>query len=169
VFSPSPRLDPRALDASCWDEIRRIHTNPQTMATLGGVRTEEMSRAWMAWNVEHWEQRGYGMGLWHHRDSRELAGLGGLRHLDVDGVDEVEVGYALLPPYWGQGLATEIARHCIRYGFDVLRLPTIMAITTPQNAGSRHVMEKAGMVFERDWLHKGTPTVLYRMMKPLAP
>jgi RimJ/RimL family protein N-acetyltransferase len=86
-----------------------------------------------------------------------------LRHLDVAGVDEVEVGYGFVPEYWGRGLATEIAQACVRIGFERLRLASLVAITTPANVRSQRVMAKAGLVYERDIVHAGVPHVLFRI------
>jgi len=113
-------------------------------------------------NLEHWED--YGFGIWMLRDAATTAVIGRaiLRHLDVEGVDEVEVGYGFMPEYWGRGLATEIARACLRIAFDELRLPSIVAITTPANRASQRVMLKAGLVYERDIVHAAVPHRLFR-------
>ena len=86
-----------------------------------------------------------------------------LRHLDVEGVDEVEVGYGFMPDYWGRGLATEIAQACVRIGFDRLGFGSLVAITTPENIASQRVMRKAGLAYERDIVHAGLPHVLFRI------
>ena len=91
------------------------------------------------------------------RATPTMIGRAILRHLDVEGVDEVEVGYGFMPEYWGRGLATEIARACVRIGFDQLGLRSLVAITTPPNLASQRVMTKAGLVYERDIVHAGDP------------
>ena len=85
-----------------------------------------------------------------------------LRHLDVEGIDEVEVGYGFLPEAWGRGLATEVARACVRIGRDRLGLGSVVAVTRPDHAASQRVMSKAGLVYERDIVHAGLPHVLFR-------
>jgi choline dehydrogenase-like flavoprotein len=65
-------------------------------------------------------------------------GWGGLQHLD-DG-DEIEVGYAFAREYWGRGLATELARGWLAWGFDRLHVDRIVAVADPANTASRHVM-----------------------------
>ena len=92
------------------------------MALLGGVRDKAGTVAYLETNVKHWADHGFGM--WMLRDAATSAVIGRaiLRHLDVEGVDEVEVGYGFMPEYWGRGLATEIANACVRIGFDRLGL-----------------------------------------------
>jgi ribosomal-protein-alanine N-acetyltransferase len=78
-------------------------------------------------------------------------------------VDDVEVGYSLDPPYWGRGLATEIAAACVERARADLRLTTVVALTQPANARSQRVLEKIGMSRERELLHAGAPHPLYRI------
>ena len=136
--------------------------NEAFMARLGGVRDTAGTAAYLEMNLKHWADHGFGM--WMLRDPATSAVIGRaiLRHLDVEGADEVEVGYGFIPEYWGRGLATEIAEACIRIGFDQLAFETLVAITRPDNLASQHVMRKAGLVYERDILHAGVPHVLYR-------
>jgi [ribosomal protein S5]-alanine N-acetyltransferase len=158
----TPRLRAERLTAAHWPDLRRMDENEQFMALLGGVRDEAGMAAYLEMNVKHWANHGFGM--WMLRDAASSAVIGRaiLRHLDVEGVDEVEVGYGFMPEYWGRGLATEIANACIRIGFDRLGLPSMVAITTPPNLGSQRVMQKAGLVYERDILHAG---VLHRLFR----
>jgi RimJ/RimL family protein N-acetyltransferase len=91
-----------------------------------------------------------------------VAGRCVIRHIDVEGTDEVELGYGLHTEYWGQGLATELARELLRLGTTELGLTTMVAITTRANVRSQRVLEKTGLVYERDFEHDGTPVMLFR-------
>ena len=113
-------------------------------------------------NVKHWADHGFGMWMLRDAATRAVIGRAILRHLDVEGVDEVEVGYGFMPEYWGRGLATEIARILVRMGLEQLGLATLVAITTPANLASQRVMTKAGLAFERGIVHAGVPHVLFR-------
>jgi ribosomal-protein-alanine N-acetyltransferase len=81
-----------------------------------------------------------------------------------------EVGWRLLPQWWGLGLATEGARASIAHGFDVVGLPEILSFTVVTNARSRAVMERIGMHLAGEFDHPraepGAPWkrhVLFRM------
>ena len=137
--------------------------NEGFMAMLGGVRDTAGTVAYLETNVKHWANHGYGMWMLRDRDSHAVIGRAILRHLDVGGVDEVETGYGFMPEYWGRGLATEIAGACIRIGFEQLGLPSIVAVTTPANLASQHVMRKAGLVYDRDIALPSGPHVLFRI------
>jgi RimJ/RimL family protein N-acetyltransferase len=94
---------------------------------------------------------------------RRFVGRGGLRRVVIDGKEEVEVGYGLVPEFWGRGLATELAVASVRAGFDVLKLPDIVSFTLPTNNKSRRVMEKVGFQYEKDVVWADLPHVLYRL------
>jgi RimJ/RimL family protein N-acetyltransferase len=88
----------------------------------------------------------------------------------------VEIGWRLAFQHWGCGLATEGARASLRYGFEQLKLPEILALTVPANVRSRRVMEKLGMTrnpvddFDHPRLPPGHPLhphVLYRAQNPV--
>jgi len=159
----TPRLAVERLVPEHYADLLRMHADPVQMEMLGGVRDEAKTTEYLEKNLAHWDA--YGFGCWMLRDGggAGIIGRAILRHLDVDGTDEVEVGYSLDPAFWGRGLATEIAAACLEHARDDLRLPTVVAVTLPHNARSRRVLEKVGMSYDRDWQHGGTPHVLYRI------
>jgi [ribosomal protein S5]-alanine N-acetyltransferase len=159
----TPRLRAERVNATHWLDLRRMDENEGFMALLGGVRDEAGTVAYLDMNVKHWVDHGFGMWMLRDEASSAVIGRAILRHLDVEGVDEVEVGYGFVPEYWGRGLATEIAQACVRIGFEQLGLASLVAITTPANVRSQRVMGKAGLVYERDIVHAGVPHVLFRI------
>ena len=115
--------------------------------------------------ADHWNEHGYG--FWFMRDTAtgEMIGRGGIQHTLVEGTPEIEFGWAIASHRWREGLATELARTCVAVAFDDLGLSEVVAFTRPHNAGSRGVMEKIGMRYERDITHCELPHVLYRLTR----
>jgi RimJ/RimL family protein N-acetyltransferase len=66
----------------------------------------------------------------------------GLRPVEGRGL---ELGYRLRREVWGRGLATEGARALVRLAFEDLGAERVYAETMTVNAGSRRVLEKAGL------------------------
>ena len=60
------------------------------------------------------------------------------------GYQTFELGYRLLPGFWNQGIATEVATAWIRYCFQVLGLKNLMAFAHTKNLASIRVLEKSG-------------------------
>jgi RimJ/RimL family protein N-acetyltransferase len=127
------------------------------------VRDAGGTAEYLARNLAHWDDHGFGIWMLRDIETGAMMGRAVLRHLEIDGVDEVEVGYGFLPEFWGRGLATEIACACVRLGLGRLRLPSLVAITLPNNHGSRRVLEKAGLVYERDIVYAGGVQALFRV------
>jgi RimJ/RimL family protein N-acetyltransferase len=143
-------------------DLLRMHRDPRVMATLGGLRSEAELAALHEQLLAHWVL--YGFGWWVVRTpDGQFVGRGGLRTFTLEGVGTVEVSYGLVPEFWGQGLATELAAESVRTGFNVLRFKALVCFTLPENRASRQVMEKVGFRYERDIVHAGLLHALYRL------
>lgn len=164
----TPRLHAERVTPAHWLDLRRMDEDAQFMALLGGVRDTAGTVGYLETNVKHWADHGFGMWMLRDAATSMMVGRAILRHLDVEGVDEVEVGYGFLPHCWGQGLATEVAEACVRIGFDRLGLSSLVAITTPANLASQRVMQKVGLAYERDIVHAGVPHRLFRIRRSTA-
>src|SRR5580765_7168298 len=70
-----------------------------------------------------------------------------------------DLGYRLLARHWRKGLASAGARELVRYGFDDVGLDRIIAQTLSVNAGSRAVMERAGLTYVRTFPSSNTVPV----------
>jgi RimJ/RimL family protein N-acetyltransferase len=113
-----------------------------------GVRDLEGARRYLEerWRASYAE---HGFGLWAvvHRESGACTGLCGL--IRRAGLDHVDIGYAFLPAFRGQGFAVESALGVKAYARDVVGLTRLVAVVTPGNDRSIRVLERLGMHFER--------------------
>jgi RimJ/RimL family protein N-acetyltransferase len=141
---------------------RAMDSDPDVMATLGGVRSKNESWELLRSGLEHWERNGFGVWIFRARSSGDVVGTAALRRVRIEGRDEVEVGYRVAAAWWRRGIATEMASTLVGVARDRLRLPEIVAFTLPENLASRRVMEKVGFAYERDIEWAALPHVLYR-------
>ena len=158
----TPRLLAERLTPTHLPDVRRMDQNEEFMAHVGGVRGEAATLTYLERNLAHWETHGFGLWILRDPSQRVVVGRAVLRHLDVEGADEVEVGYGLYPEFWGRGLATEVARACVRIGLAQLGLTSVVAVTLPTHHASQRVMVKAGLAYEREIIHAALPHVLFR-------
>jgi len=77
------------------------------------------------------------------RDTGQSIGYGGLFELDHD-FGSGEVGYGLLPEFWGRGYITEIVEEMVRFGFQEMELNLITALVVPGNVASEKVLFNQG-------------------------
>jgi ribosomal-protein-alanine N-acetyltransferase len=165
VILETDRLRFATWTAEDWKAFQKIATDPLVVKYLGTGEPwpDERVQEFVARQGENWEK--YGFCLWKllPKNSDALMGICGLQNLPD--TPYVEIGWWLAPAYWGQGLATEAARHALAYGFEVSNLERIVAIAQAANRDSLRVMEKIGMRFEREALHKGIRVVLYAIAR----
>ena len=81
------------------------------------------------------------------KDSTEPLGLCGL--IKRDTLADVDLGFALLPRFWGNGYAYESAAAVISYARKALGIGRLVAITSPDNHSSASLLRKLGFTFER--------------------
>jgi RimJ/RimL family protein N-acetyltransferase len=159
------RLRADRLELRDFDDLYRMHRDLQMMKSLGGLRSEEQTREYLQVNLAHWERYGFGLWMLREAESAVVVGRSAIRHVDVEGQPEVELGYALLPACWGRGLATEVARGMLGLAFSELQLRELVAFSLLDNLASRRVMEKSGGTYEREVVHGGHLHVLYRFRR----
>ena len=159
----TPRLLLTRIAREDLDDMHTLHSEPQLARVLGAEPEREKISILVDNLADQWDCHGFGWWAMREPASGRFIGRGGLRRVSVDGVPEVELGYALLPEFWNRGLATELSRVSIAQGFVRLGLSDIVGLALPGNHGSRRVMEKTGMHYERDVTHAGQPHVLYRL------
>jgi RimJ/RimL family protein N-acetyltransferase len=155
------RLTAERLHERHLADLVALHLHAEVSRHIGGVRSAEATKTYLATNIAHWDQHGFG--LWALRtQAGAFAGRAGLRHILVDGIDEIEIAYALKRDLWGQGLASEIARALTDIGLSQLGLPSLIGLVLVGNAASRRVLEKSGFALERSTLRRGEDVVIYR-------
>jgi RimJ/RimL family protein N-acetyltransferase len=155
------RLTAEKLNEDHLADLVSLHLDPEVSRYLGGVRSPEVTKTYLTTNIAHWDQHGFGLWVLRTRTG-EFAGRAGLRHLVVDGVDEIEIVYTFKRAFWGQGLASEITKALTDVGLVRLKLPSLIGMISVEHSASRRVLEKAGFILEKYWAHHGEKVAIYR-------
>lgn len=110
-----------------------------------GVRTLEQARDYIRNGpFASYVANGFGMYVIERRSDGAWMGNAGL--VRRDGLAHVDVGYALLGEFSGQGYALEAARAVVAYARDALRITPLCAIVSKGNARSVALLHKLGFV-----------------------
>jgi RimJ/RimL family protein N-acetyltransferase len=144
------RLSLRWLRADDAEFILELLNDPSFLRFIGdkGVRTLADARDYILNGpVEMYARLGFGLYLTELKEGGVPIGVCGL--IKRDGLDDVDIGFALLPRFWSKGYAYEAASAVMAYGKDALGLERIVAITSPDNHASGRLLEKLGLRFER--------------------
>lgn len=149
--------------AEDWTALRIIATDPEVMRYIndGQPWPDPQIREFVQRQIGHLATHSFC--LWKLTDKRDNVFLGfcGLQPVFIAERNEIEIGWWLAREKWGQGLATEAAQAALRDGFERAALNRIIAIAQPANRASTRIMEKIGMRYQRDAVHKGINVVLY--------
>ena len=130
--------------------ILGLLNEPSFLQNIGdkGVRTLDEARDYLVSGpIDSYERLGYGLYLTTLKETEIPIGMCGL--LKRDSLDDADIGFAFLPEYWGQGYATESAGAVLAYGKTMLDVSRIVAIVSPNNDVSIHVLEKIGMHYQK--------------------
>lgn len=130
-----------------FDAFAKLSSDPVAMEFFPKCLNREESDL----QAEKYRQRiiNQGWGFW----AVELAGVApfigfvGLNRPDASLPISpcVEIGWRMLPEYWGKGYASEAARAALRVGFEQLDLDEIVSFTATINVRSQRVMQRIGM------------------------
>ena len=160
------RLTLRELTFDDVDDLFEVLGDPKAMQFYPKPFDRQMTQAWIERNIQRYVQHGFG--LWAVVLDSKLIGDCGLVVQEVDGLEEVEIGYHVRRNLWGKGLATEAAQACRDYGFKQLACDRLVSLIHPANLASRRVAQKAGMhlIKEIEWRNK--PTCVYAIERSIA-
>lgn len=144
------RLSLRRLTLDDAGLMLAIWNDPAFVRYVGdrGIRTIDAAREAMQKGAFHlYEEYGYGPYHVALKEGDQAIGLCGL--FRRDGLDEPDIGYAVLPEHCGKGYAYEASSAVIDHARDDLRLSRLIAIISPKNDASIGLIRKLGLGFER--------------------
>jgi ribosomal-protein-alanine N-acetyltransferase len=164
----TPRLILRPFTLDDADAFFRLGSDPEvTRYTHSSIANIDEARQLMESNpLRDYHKYGFGRQACVLKSSGEVIGFAGLKYLED--LDEVDLGYRFLPPYWGQGLAMEAAGAALRDGFARLKLSRVIGLVVPENIASVRVLTKLGMTFVGPIEFRGHPVAKYAIEKGQA-
>lgn len=112
---------------------------------------------------ERYEEGSGGMNALILKDTGQLVGICGLLVQTVDQIEELEIGYSILPKYWQQGFAFEAAHKCKTFAFDNNFVASLISIIHVDNVPSQKVALKNGMLLDKTTSYKDNPVHIFRV------
>jgi RimJ/RimL family protein N-acetyltransferase len=169
----SARLRLRAYRADDVDAIFRLYSDPRVMRYWSFPPWTDRAQA-EAYLQRALGEMAEGRALpWAIANLSDDKLVGTTTLFALDGVQgRAEIGYSLDPKLQGQGMASEMLRTALSYGFDILRLRRIEADVDPRNTPSCRLLERLGFRLEgllrARWRVAGEicDTALYGLLAP---
>ncbi len=144
------RLRLRRMSDDDADFMLALLNEPSFIRNIGdrGVRTTDAAREYIAKGaLASYEKFGFGLYVVETKDGGTPIGICGLVKRDI--LEDVDLGYAFLPPFWSKGYAIESASGVMSYAGSTLGLKRLAAVVNPDNSSSIRLLEKLGFAYER--------------------
>lgn len=121
-----------------------------------GIRNIDEARNYLLNGpIASYKRLGFGLFMVKLKEGDLPIGMSGL--IKRDGLEHVDVGFALHPDFTGKGYAFESTSAVMNYAREVLKLTTIDAITTEDNANSIALLKKIGLQYKKMVTLPGNP------------
>ena len=143
------RLLLRWLDSGDSAFILELVNGPSWMRYIGdkGVKTIHDAKRYIENGpVEMYQRLGFGLYMVELKENGAPIGICGV--IKRDALPDVDLGFAFLPRFWGNGYAFESASAVMSYGREALGLSRIVAILSQDNHRSAKLLEKLGFRFD---------------------
>lgn len=165
VGEETERLYFRKFEKSDFDAWLPFHQDPLSTRYWEGlpVDPDEACHQQFEKFFERYEKNLGGMNALILRSTGAVIGMAGLLIQTVDDLQELEIGYSILPEYWRKGYATEAAIKCKTYAFDNKLADTLISIIHVDNLPSQKVAMNNGMHLDTTTTYKDNPVHIFRI------
>lgn len=159
------RLILREMTENNFDALCAIMQDSEVMYAYEHAFSDEEVHDWLDRQLNRYNQHGFGLWAVILKETNEFIGQCGITMQETPSGLVPEIGYHLAKRYWHCGYATEAAKACRHYAFDVLNMPEIYSIIRVNNLPSRAVAERNGMTvcgeFVKHYYGMDMPHLLY--------
>lgn len=146
----TPRLSLREFDLNDSDFILKLVNSPNWLEFIGdkGVKTVEDAKEYLeSGPIKSYRENGYGLWLVQLKDTNIPIGMCGLVNRET--LENIDIGFAMLPDYSKLGYGLEIANATMFYVKYNLKINKVIAITDANNIASIRLLTKIGLNFEK--------------------
>lgn len=149
AFIETERILLRRFNADDVPLIFKLDSNPIVHRYLGNKPLKTMSEAETVIDLILSQYHKFGIGRWAmiEKSTGNFIGWNGLKFVteQINGRSNYyDLGYRLIPGYWGKGFATEGALASVSYAKEELKLNELYAAAHVDNAASNRIIQKLG-------------------------
>jgi ribosomal-protein-alanine N-acetyltransferase len=137
------RLVVRRYTENDKDHFFSLNGNEEVVRYIRAVKTKEECDEFLLQAIAYSETEKL-FGRWAVEDKLSKEFVGSFAMIPVEGKDQMQLGYSLLPEHWGKGYATELTIAGLHYVFTKTQINPIYAYAEEPNTSSQKVLLKAG-------------------------
>lgn len=160
-----------ATDFDIWlgfcefpDSVKYIFSQEQLKEEDPVVRC----RMWFDRVFNRYEKGTGGMNALIDKATGAYLGQCGLLIQNIDGLEELEVGYSLMPEHRGKGYALEAAMKCRDFAFENGFRDSLISTIHIENEASMKVARANGMQLDKTTVSNGDPVHIFRIRKEVG-
>jgi RimJ/RimL family protein N-acetyltransferase len=135
------------------------------MNILGTLEPVAFCKAWFEKVFDRYKNDTGGLNVLIEKSTGLRVGMCGLLVQEVDGKEELEIGYSLHPAFTRKGFATEAARKCRDFAFENNFAERLISIIHVDNKASEAVAIRNGMTKEKTTVFKDIPVNIFSIRK----
>ncbi|WP_339039225.1 GNAT family N-acetyltransferase [Spiroplasma endosymbiont of Andrena trimmerana] len=155
IFFETPRLKIRQWKDSDLDELVLLNSDKDVMKYFSSTLSKDDTEKYFLKIKNNLNNNGFGFYAVEFKKDNKFIGFIGFSEVDfiVDFRPCIEIGWRFKKSVWGQGIATEIAKECLKYAKNNLKLTEIYSFTSILNIKSENVMKRIGMKKIKEFYH----------------
>ncbi|RKE98976.1 GNAT family N-acetyltransferase [Ichthyenterobacterium magnum] len=173
IHIETERLILREITNEDLDPMFELDSNPKVHEYLGKkpITTKAQAKTYINSIITQYKERGIGRFAVIEKSTGNFVGWSGLKFNTGDKEtignkrDFYDIGYRLMPKYWGKGYASESAKVILDYGFKTLNLKTIVGAAETKNIASNKILEKIGLQFTETFFCDSVMVNWYELKK----
>jgi RimJ/RimL family protein N-acetyltransferase len=150
IIAETPRLfisEFQSQDAAFYLELLNSPKWIQNIGDRNLKSVEDAEKYLIEKTIPAYKKQGFGFYKITLKKNNKPIGTCGL--IKRDELKHVDIGFALLPGYEGQGFGLESSQAILELAQSKFHLETIYGITLEQNLESIKLLEKLGLTFEK--------------------
>ncbi len=132
----SERLRFREMNDGDLFDLHAMFSDTEALRFYPQMRHFEDVQAWIDWNLQNYARYGFGLWVLSSVETGAFIGDCGLTYQDIEGRDELEIGYHVTRQQRRRGYALEAGRAVLRFGLERSDAPLICSKVDPDNAAS---------------------------------
>lgn len=151
----SERLGFRSWELEDVETLYELNSNEEVMQFFPSTQTKDQSLAFIERMRNQFDKNKFCYFAVEIIETKELIGFIGISEqtYEADFNPSVDIGWRILPKFWGKGYATEGAKQCLVYAFNAIKLKKIVSVAPAINIPSITVMKKIGMQKVKSFHH----------------
>lgn len=160
------RLYLREMNQDDFPSLCRILQDDETMYAYEGAFSDAEVQEWLDRQISRYQKWNFGLWAVILKKKEEMIGQCGLTMQPWKDEEVLEIGYLFERLYWHKGYATEAAKVCKEYAFEILNADEVCSIIRDTNIVSQQVAIRNGMIVKDSWTkhYRGVDMPHYRYL-----